>query len=131
MNKIVDELKQTGIFYISTIDGDKPRVRPFSSVCDFEGKVYLCTNNKKNFWKQIEKNSNVEICGMQKGGTWIRVTGKLVRDDRLEAKKFMLEDPTGPSNLYKYDDEIYEVMYLDEAVCTKYSFNSEPVIIKE
>ncbi|MDF2952591.1 MAG: hypothetical protein K0S18_2174 [Anaerocolumna sp.] len=43
MNRLVEEMKKVGVFYVSTIDGDQPRVRPFSSVCDFEGKTYICT----------------------------------------------------------------------------------------
>jgi uncharacterized pyridoxamine 5'-phosphate oxidase family protein len=129
MNNIVKELKDVGVFYVATIDGDKPRVRPFSSVTEYEGKIYFCTNNTKDVWKQLEKNPYVEISGF-KNGEWIRVSGKLVNDDRLEVKKAMLEDPTGPSQIYKYDDEIFKVMYLDEAKCMKYSFTSEPVEIK-
>ena len=130
MNNIVKELKETKVFYISTIDGNKPRVRPFSSVTEYEGKIYLCTNSTKNVWKQITKNPYVEICGMNKNNEWIRVSGKLVNDDRLEVKIKMLEDETGPSNIYKYDDEIFKVMYLDEVKCIKYSFTKEPVEIK-
>lgn len=61
MNNIVKELKELEVFYVATIDENRPRVRPFSSVTEYEGKVYLCTNNTKNVWKQIEKNPYVEI----------------------------------------------------------------------
>lgn len=116
---------------MATVEGDQPRVRPFSSVAEFEGKAYLCTNNTKEIYRQITANPKVEISGMGKGGTWIRVTAKLVRDDRDEARAAMLADPTGPSNLYKVGDGIFEVFYLDDVVCTKYSFTADPVVIEE
>ena len=66
MNKIVEALKNVGIFYLATADGDQPRVRPFGSVTEFEGKVYICTNNTKACYAQINSNSKIEICGMDK-----------------------------------------------------------------
>ncbi|PJI08433.1 MULTISPECIES: pyridoxamine 5'-phosphate oxidase family protein [Clostridium] len=129
MNKIVEALKKTGVFYISTVEGDKPHVRPFSSVCEFEGKAYICTNNTKKCYAQMINNPKIEISGMGKDGTWIRLTGKLVRDDRDEARAAMLADPTGPSKLYKLGDGIFEVFYIDNASCTQYSFKGDPVKI--
>lgn len=130
MNRIVEELKKTGTFFVATIDGDQARVRPFSSVTEFEGRVYICTNNTKDCYRQITENPKVEICGMGKDGTWIRVQGMLVRDDRDEARAAMLADPTGPSNLYKLGDGIFEVLYLEDARCTKYSFTAAPETIR-
>lgn len=131
MNHIVEELKKVKVFYVATVEGDQPRVRPFSSVTEFEGKAYLCTNNTKEIYRQITANPKVEISGMGQGGTWIRVLAKLVRDDRDEARSAMLADPTGPSNLYKIGDGIFEVFYLEDAVCTKYSFTADPVVVEE
>ena len=65
MNKIVEALKATKVFYVATIDGDQPRVRPFSSVTDIDGKLYICTNNTKKVFDQMMKNPKVEICGMK------------------------------------------------------------------
>lgn len=130
MNKIVEELKKTGVFYVATLEGDQPRVRPFSSITEIDGQLYICTNNKKKCYEQMMKNPKVEISGMGKDGTWLRITGKLVRDDRDEARAAMLADPTGPSNLYTVGDGIFEVLRLEDAVCTKYSMTAEPEIIK-
>ncbi|MDE7198444.1 MAG: pyridoxamine 5'-phosphate oxidase family protein [Lachnospiraceae bacterium] len=131
MNHIVEELKNVKVFYVATVEEDQPRVRPFSSVAEFEGKVYLCTNNTKEIYRQIMANPKVEISGMGKGGTWIRISANLVHDDRDEARVAMLADPTGPSNLYKVGDGIFEVFYMKDAVCTKYSFTADPVVIEE
>lgn len=130
MNRIVEELKKTNVFYVATVEGDQPRVRPFSSVTEIDGQVYLCTNNQKECYKQIMANPKVEICGMGKDGTWIRVTGKLVRDDRDEARAKMLEDPTGPSQLYQVGDGLFEVFRLENAACTKFSMTADPETIQ-
>ena len=131
MNKIVEELRKTGVFYVATMDGDQPRVRPFSSLTEIDGKLYICTNNTKDCYKQMTANPRIEICGMAKDGSWLRISGKAVRDDRDEARKAMLEDPTGPSNLYTLGDGIFEVLRVEDAVCTKYSFTSAPEVIEE
>lgn len=124
--RLVDELKNTGVFYVATAEGNQPRVRPFSSVTEFEGNVYICTNNTKKVYAQIMQNAKVEISGMAKDGTWLRVQAVLVRDDRDEARKAMLEDPTGPKTLYTIGDGIFEVFKLTQIKALKYSFTKEP-----
>ena len=80
MREVFDFLKKAGIFYIATMDGDQPRVRPFGAVDVFEDKLYIQTGKVKDVSKQIQKNPKVEICGFAEG-TWVRVAGELVRDD--------------------------------------------------
>lgn len=130
MNRIVEELKKVGTFYIATIDGDQARVRPFGSVTEIDGQLYICTNNQKDVYKQMIANPKIEISGMGKDGTWLRISGKAVRDDRDEARAQMLADPTGPSGLYHVGDGIFEVLRIENPVCTKYSFESEPEVIQ-
>ena len=131
MNKIVEELRKTGVFYVATVDdGGQPRVRPFSSITEINGDLYICTNNTKNVYKQIQKNNKIEICGMGKDGTWLRISGKAIRDDNDESRKAMLEDPTGPSNLYTLGDGIFEVLRIEDISATKYSMTEAPVVIE-
>lgn len=131
MNRIVEELKKTGVFHIATVDADgQPHVRPFGAAAEFEGRVYLCTNNTKKCYAEMLANPKTEISGMEPDGTWIRVTGKLVRDDRDEARSAMLEDNPGLKEMYHIGDGIFEVLYLEDAVCTKYSFTAEPEVIE-
>lgn len=130
MNKIVEELKKAGVFYIATVDAKgQPHVRPFGAVAEFEGKVYFCTNNTKKCYAEMTANPKTEISGMEQDGTWLRITGKLVRDDRDEARAAMLEDNPDLKKMYHIGDGIFEVLYLDDAACTKYSFTAEPVVI--
>lgn len=131
MNKIVEELKKAGVFYIATVDDDgQPRVRPFGAVAEFEGKVYICTNNTKKCYAQMIANPKTEISAMHDDGTWIRISGELVRDDRDEARAAMLKDNEGLNGMYHVGDGIFEVLYIENAVCTRYSFTAEPVVIK-
>ena len=131
MNKIVEELKKAGTFHIATVDADgQPRVRPFGAVAEFEGKAYICTNNTKACFAQMLANPKTEISAMEPDGTWIRVTGKLVRDDRDEARAAMLEQNEGLKGMYHIGDGIFEVLYLEDAICVKYSFTAAPVVIQ-
>ena len=131
MNKIVEELKNVGTFYIATIENDQPRVRPFSSVAEFEGHAYLCSGNFKDIYKQIKANPHVELCGMYDGGTWLRVSTTLVEDNRIEVQQAVLNDPTGPSQLYKAGDGRFATFKLTDIKAFKFNFYSAPEEIKE
>ena len=95
MKEVLQFLQDAGVFYIATMDGDQPRVRPFGAINEFDGKIYIITSNEKDVYKQMQKNPKVEISGMNKEGKWIRLSCEVVRDDRTEAKKSMLDaNPT-------------------------------------
>ena len=129
MKETYEFLKKCGVFYLATIDSDKPRVRPFGALNIFEDKLYLQTGKVKNVSKQIELNPNVEISGMN-NGKWIRLEGKLVRDDRIEAKTAMLDNNPELKSMYKAEDDNTEVLYFTDATATIYSFTEAPVEYK-
>jgi len=130
MSKIADYLRDAGVFYIATMDGDQPRVRPFGAVTEYKDKIYFCTNNKKKVFKQFTANQKVEICTMAKDGTWIRVTGKVVVDDNDDARRAMLEAVPSLNGLYKIGDGIFEVFHLKNMAAKVYSFTADPVVLK-
>ena len=125
MKKALDFLKEAGTFYIATVEGDQPRVRPFGTAELFEGKVYIQTGKKKDVSKQLQKNHNAEICAFA-DGQWLRVSGKLVRDDRLEAKKHMLDAYPQLQAMYKAEDDNTEVLRFEGATATFSSFTGAP-----
>lgn len=129
MQETYDFLKKCGVFYLATIDGDKPRVRPFGAINIFENKLYFQTGKIKNVSKQISKNNNIEISAFTEG-KWIRLEGKLISDDRLEAKENMLDNNPELKNMYKADDDNTEVLYIKDATATIYSFTDAPVVYK-
>ena len=127
MNHIVEELKKAGVFYLATVEGDQPRVRPFGAVCEFEGYAYICTNNTKPVYKQLQANPKAEISAMLPGGEWLRICGDLVRDDRDEAREAMLKDNPSLGGMYHIGDGIFEVLRLENAKGCKCSFTAPPV----
>ena len=129
MKEVQEFLKECGVYFLATMDNDQPRVRPFGTAEIFEGHLYIQTGKIKNVSKQIEKNPKVEICAY-KDGTWVRIEGTLVRDDRIEAKQDMLDKNPILKDMYKADDDNTEVLYFEKGVATFYSFRSEPRIIK-
>ena len=126
MNRIVEELKKAGVFYIATVEGDQPRVRPFGAVSEIDGCAYICTNNTKPVYQQLQANPKTEISAMLPGGEWLRISGTLVRDDRDEARETMLKDNPSLGAMYHVGDGIFEVLRLENAKGCKCSFTAPP-----
>ena len=129
MKDVENFIRQCGVYYLATVDGKVPRVRPFGTLAEFEGKLYVLTGKSKDVSKQIEKNHNVEICASY-GETWMRISGKLIRDDRVSAKKNMLDKNPHLRPFYDEHDDNTEVLYLKDATAVIQSFDREPVVIK-
>lgn len=125
MEKVVEFLKNAEVYYLATVEGDQPRVRPFGTAHIFEGKMYIQTGKVKDVSKQIHANPKVEICAF-KDGEWLRVAGELVEDDRREARQSMLDAYPSLQNMYSADDGNTEVFYFKNAVATFSSFTNEP-----
>jgi len=130
MNEIFEYLKKCGTFYLATMDGDQPRVRPFGAIDVFEGKVYIQTGNVKKVFAQMKINPKIEISGMANDGSWIRVEASAIRDDRFEVRQHMLDAYPSLKSMYAADDGNTEVLYLKDATATIYTFTNEPKIIK-
>lgn len=116
MNEVIEFLNECGVFFVSTIDGNQPRVRPFSLVMEYEGKLCFCTNNQKPIYTQLMNNPNIEISASTKDSRWIRLSGKAVFCTTKEAKAQALEIVPMLKNMYSVDDDIFEVFYLENAV---------------
>ena len=129
MEREVKFLKDAGTYYLATVDGDQARVRPFGTVNVFEGKVYIQTGKSKDVSKQIHANPKVEICAFM-NGEWIRVAGKLVEDDRREARQSMLDAYPQLQAMYSADDGNTEVFYFEDATATFSSFAAAPETVK-
>ena len=125
MQEVCEFLKKCGTYYLATVDGDQPRVRPFGTIHIFEDKLYIQTGKSKDVSKQIQKNPKVEICGFTEG-KWVRVAGELVRDDRIEAKASMLDAYPNLKGMYSAEDDNTEVLYFKNATATFSSFTDAP-----
>ena len=129
MQEVYDFLKICGTYYLATVEGDQPRVRPFGTVDLFEGRLYIQTGKKKEVSRQIQANPKAEITAFA-DGKWIRVAGKLIRDDRVEAKKHMLDQYPSLQMMYSAEYDNTEVLYFEDAIATFSSFTEEPKVIK-
>lgn len=131
IKEVCDFLREAGTYYLATTDNDQPRVRPFGTATLFEGNIYMLTAKAKNVSKQIANNPKFEISAMDKTGRWIRVSGKLVADNRIEVHKALLEDYPNLRAMYKEGDENTNTLYLDIEDATIYSFTDEPKVLND
>ena len=129
MKEVQEFLKEAGVYYLATVDNGKPKVRPFGTIEIFEDKLYIQTGKKKAVYKQILNNPNVEICAFI-DGKWIRVSGELVPDDRIEAKKDMLDKNPSLRSMYNENDDNTIVLYFKNAKAVISSFTEAPIEIE-
>ena len=122
-------LKKVGTYYLGTVEGDQPRVRPFGTAEIFEGKLYIQTGKVKNVYKQLIANPKAEICGFD-GAEWIRIQCELIPDERIEAKQDMLDKNPSLQGMYKADDDNTIVFYMRNATATISSFTADPKVLK-
>jgi uncharacterized pyridoxamine 5'-phosphate oxidase family protein len=131
MQEVYDFLKKTQIYYLATVEGDQPRVRPFGTVNLFDGKLYIQTGKAKDVSKQIAANSKVEICAFDPADSkWLRIQAAATEDPRREARKHMLDAYPDLRGRYSEDDGNTQVLYLKDAVATFYEFGEEPRTIR-
>jgi len=125
MREVYDFLKKCDTYYLATVEGDQPRVRPFGTVDIFENRLYIQTGRAKKVSKQMAENPKIEICGFM-DGKWVRVAATAVEDDRVEARQHMLDAYPSLQGMYKADDGNTQVLYLKDAAATFYSFTEAP-----
>lgn len=124
MEEVYNFIKSCEYYFIATVEGDQPRVRPFGTIHIFEDKLYIQTGHKKNVAKQIAKNPKTELCAYN-GKQWIRVEATLVEDERVEAKKSMLDAYPNLRSMYNENDDNTAVYVLTNAKADLYSFPME------
>lgn len=129
MERVVKFLKDAEVYYLATVEGDQPRVRPFGTAHIFEGRLYIQTGKVKDVSKQLMANPKAEICAF-KNGEWIRIAGELIEDDRIEARQSMLDAYPSLQNMYAADDGNTQVFCFKNATATISSFTHEPEVIR-
>ena len=123
MEEVIQFLKECGTYYLATVEGDQPRVRPFGTAHVFEGKLYIQTGKGKPVSDQMTANPKIEICAFQKG-QWLRIQALAIEDDRVEARKSMLDAYPNLRDRYDENDGNTQVFYLKDAVATFSSFTA-------
>ena len=117
MEKVCQMLKEANVFYLATVDGDQPRVRPFGCAHIFEGKLYIHTGRNKAVSRQMAANPKVEICAFHQGKT-LRITAEAVDDPRIEAQASLLDAYPYMKKMYAAGDGNNQVLYLKNATAT-------------
>ena len=131
MEEIIAFIRSCPTYFIATIDGDRqPRVRPFSSICEFEGRLYIESRYSKPFARQVAANPWVEISAFDGVSRWIRISARLVDDPRIEAKAAMLTAMPELREIgFDEHDEDMAVYYLADAVAVFSSYTDAPRVV--
>ncbi|MEE0785529.1 MAG: pyridoxamine 5'-phosphate oxidase family protein [Oscillospiraceae bacterium] len=129
MQQVYDFLKKCGTYYLATVEGEQPRVRPFGTVDLFEGKLYLQTGLSKSVAQQMKADPKVELCAFD-GERWLRVAATAVYDDNIEAQKHMLAAYPSLQAMYQPGDGNTAVYYLKDATATFSSFTAAPKVVQ-
>lgn len=122
MKEVYEFLKASGVYYLATMDGDQPRVRPFGTIDIFEDKLYIQTGKVKKVADQLKANPKVEISSMTPDGKWIRIAAEAILDENIAAQEHMLENYPDLKAMYQPGDGNTEVYYLQNAVVQICSF---------
>ena len=98
--KKVVKFMQENAFCFATVEDGVPKVRPFCTCMEFEGNLYVILSETMHpdqkdvrpVWKQIMANPNIAICAWDKTKKWLRITGTIKEDTRIEVKHKMIAD---------------------------------------
>lgn len=126
MKEVQAFLKECGVFFIATTDGNEPHVRPFGVSEIINDRLYIMTGKVKNVFKEVAMNDRFEICAVKPSGSeWMRLSGKLVNDESLAVKEEFLNRNESLKSMYKADDGNMAVLYITDAMARFCSF-TEP-----
>ena len=129
IEKVCQFLEEAGTYYLATVEGDQPRVRPFGTVLYAKDRIYIQTGKVKDVSKQLAANPKAEICAF-KDGKWLRISGELLNDDDRDVKVAMLEKMPSLKAMYSADDDNTQVLYFANATAVFSSFTEAPETIK-
>lgn len=128
MNEVIQFLNENPVQYFATVGLDgTPKVRPFQFMLEQDGKLYFCTNNTKEVYKEMQNTPYVEIVTSSSTFSWMRLSGKVTFSNDLEIKKAIIEASPLVKSLYQTaENPIFEIFYLDEANAVIADFSGNP-----
>jgi uncharacterized pyridoxamine 5'-phosphate oxidase family protein len=130
-SSVCEFVKQCGFYFIATAEGDQPRVRPFGTLTLYENRLYIQTSKQKYVAKQLKANPKIEICAYnQSSGEWMRIAATTVADERIEAKKYILDQYPELKSMYSPDDDKTLILYLKDVTVMLNSFAGETKTVK-
>lgn len=129
MKTVCEFLQKAHVFYVATVEGDQPRVRPFGIAHIIDGRLCVMTGKCKPVSHQIGVNPKVEVCACV-NGEWVRIAGKLIEDDRMETRQAMLDAYPFMKKTYAADDGNMQVLYFEDAIATFDGFSGNKKVVK-
>ncbi len=129
MNEIVDFLNKSDVQYLASIGLDgKPKVRPFQFMFEDDRKLWFCTSNKKEIYKELKKQPFIELCASGKNLSWLRIEAKVIFAANLNIKQKVFECSPLVKNIYKDpNNSDFEVFYLSEGKASISEIGKSPV----
>ena len=116
MSKAVEFLNENPIQYLATVGRDgKAKCRPFMFAGEVDGKLWFCTNNTKDVYKDMQENPEIEISVSSPSYAWIRLHGTAVFENNMTVKEVCMQNPIVKGQYQTADNPIFEVFYLDNA----------------
>ena len=125
LEKVLKFLDEAQTYYLATVEGDQPRVRPFGTALIYKDKLYIQTGKIKPVSKQLKANPKAEICAF-KDGKWVRISGELIEDETREVKTLMLDKMPELRHMYNEDDGNMQMLYFKTAKVVFSSFTEAP-----
>ena len=129
MDEVFKFIKDNQTFYIATVEGAVPKVRPFGFIMNYEGRLCFCTSNQKDVYKQLKANPYLEVSTASQAGEWLRLKGEAVFHTNKHSKQAALEAMPSLSRMYSVDDSIFEIFYINNAEATLRNMKGESKII--
>ena len=127
MNEVVTFLQENPVQYLATVGRDgKPKCRPFMFCFEREGKLWFCTHNTKEVYKDLQENPYVEVSTSSPAYAWIRLSGKAVFADDRAVKEGCMENPIVKGQYQSADNPIFVVFYLEGAKAVLADFSGNP-----
>ena len=127
MKEVVAFLQANPVQYLATVGRDgKAKCRPFMFSMEKDGKLWFCTNNQKEVYKDMQENPYVEISVSSPEFAWFRLHGKAVFENNKAVKEGCMANPIVKSQYQTADNPIFEVFYLEDAEAVIADFSGNP-----
>ena len=127
MSKVTEFLQANPVQYLATVGRDnKAKVRPFMFLFEQEGKLWFCTNNTKDVYKDMQANPEIEVCVSDPTYAWIRLHGTAVFENNMSVKDGAMNNPIVKSQYEIADNPIFEVFYIKDAHGVIADFSGNP-----
>ena len=127
MNEVVKFLNENPVQYLATVGRDgKAKCRPFMFAGEKDGKLWFCTNNQKDVYKDMQANPNIEVSVSSPAYAWIRLNGKAVFENNMPVKEMCIQNPIVKGQYQTADNPIFEVFYLADAHAVIADFSGNP-----